>query len=122
MKTKKKMHSLRNTVLILLLSAVVGLALTWVSFQKEGKRCFASSTLSFTFDGAAQGEAPNGYRFSANDLLTEEVISAGLSASNLADRYSVEDIQKNLSVRGIYPDDLIARMTSYASLADASES
>ena len=122
MKTKKKMHSLRNTVLILLLSAVVGLALTWVSFQKEGKRCFASSTLSFTFAGAAQGEAPNGYRFSANDLLTEEVISAGLSASDLADRYSVEDIQKNLSVRGIYPDDLIARMTSYASLADASES
>lgn len=122
MKTKKKLHSLRNTVFILFLSAVIGLVLTWVSFQKEGKRRFASSTLSFTFDGAAQGEAPNGYRFSVNDLLAEEVINAGLSASNMTDKYSVEDIQKNLSVRGIYPDDLIAQMTSYESLADASDS
>lgn len=122
MKTKKKLHSLRNAVLIIFLCAVIGLALTWFSFQKEGKRCFASSTLSFTFDGAAQGEAPNGYRFDANGLLAEEVISAGLSASDLTDRYSVEEIRKNLSVRGIYPDDLISQMTSYESLAESTVS
>ena len=122
MKAKKKTHVLRDVILIMLLCVVIGLVLTWVIMKKEGNRTYASSNVSFTFDKAAQGVAPNGYRFNANDLLREEVVSKGLEAAGMADRYAVEDVQKNLSVRGVYPNDLISQLTTHNSLTDANTS
>ncbi|MBR3402267.1 MAG: hypothetical protein IKG67_08535 [Parasporobacterium sp.] len=120
MKTNKKTHWLRNTLLILIGCAIIGLILSAVLFMRDHNRTSVSATLSFTFDGAQNGVAPNGYAFDANEILSEEILTEALENAGLSGRYTVEDIVPDLAVQGIYPNDLVAQMTRHNSLTEMS--
>ena len=78
MKTKKKTHWLRNTLLILAGCAIIGLILSGVLFTRDHNRTYVTASLSFTFDGAQEGIAPNGYAFDVNEINSEAVLTEAL--------------------------------------------
>ena len=120
MKTNRKTHWLRNTLLILAGCAIIGLILSGVMFARDHNRTYVTANLSFTFDGAQDGIAPNGYAFDVNEISSENVLTEALINASMDGRYTFEDLQPNLAVQGIYPEDLISQMTRYSSVTDAS--
>ena len=67
--------------------------------MRDHNRTSVSATLSFTFDGAQNGVAPNGYAFDANEILSEEILTEALENAGLSGRYTVEDIVPDLAVQ-----------------------
>ena len=122
MKTSKKTHWLRNTLLILAGCAIIGLILSGVLFARDHNRTYVTANLSFTFDGAQDGVAPNGYAFDVNEISSETVLTEALINVGMDGRYTFEDLQPNLAVQGVYPEDLVSQMTRYSSVTDASSS
>ena len=108
---------IKSTFLIMLCFIIAGIIFSVVLFLKENNRTYATATLSFSYDGAAEGLAPNGYSFDVNDISCEEVLTDALSKAGLS--YTVEEIQPNLVAQGVYPEDLVTRMTSYSSIMEA---
>ena len=121
MKTGKKTHWLRNTLIVLIVCGIAGAVIAAVQFKNEGNLTYASANIQFSFDGAAQGEAPNGYPFDLKRITTDEVINEALTASSLTDAYTAGQIRENLKVTAVYPEDIVKRMTRYTSILDASE-
>lgn len=114
--TVKKTHWLRTSILILLVCAIAGLALTSYLFFSKPDPTYASATLELTFEGAADGIAPNGAAFNISDIASEEVLSAALDQASLKETYQVAQLQDCLVARGVYPEDMAEQVMSYESL------
>ena len=118
--TQKKTHWLRNSIVIMLIFAIAGLTLTVVQFMHSSTPTAATATIQFTFEGAANGIAPNGTMFSVSDINSEDVLAEALKACSLDDSYTVEQLQQCLVVRGVYPANMVEQVKSYISLLDTS--
>ena len=114
--TTKKTHWLRTSIIILVICGIAGLALTSVLFFGNPTPTSAKATIVFTFNGAADGIAPNGATFSISDVASEEVLSAALEEASLKDKYTVEQLQDNLVARGVFPEDMASQVMNYESL------
>lgn len=122
MKSEKKTHWLRTTILVLVACGIVGLILSAVLFFKDPGPTYASATLVLTFDGAATGVAPNGVPFNLRDLDCNEVLSEGLKAAELEGVYTAEQIRPCLTVQGVYPDAMAEQVMHYESLLNFTSS
>ena len=118
MKAMKKTHWLRNTLIVLVACGLIGVVIAAVQFGKEAGHNNASASIQFSFDGAAEGKAPNGYPFDVSGFTTDEVLEAALEASGLTGTYTADEIRENLTVTGDYPDKIVEQMTTYVSLLD----
>lgn len=118
MNTVKKTHWLLTTILVLIVCAAAGVALSAVRFLRDPGPTYASATMVLTFDGAAEGVAPNGVAFDLRDLDCDEVLSRALSAAGLEGTYTPEQIRSCLTVRGVYPDAMAEKVMRYESLLD----
>ena len=118
MKAMKKTHWLRNTLIVLVACGLIGVVIAAVQFGKEAGQNNASASIQFSFDGAAEGKAPNGYPFDVSGFTTDEVLEAALEASGLTGTYTADEIRENLTVTGDYPDKIVEQMTTYVSLLD----
>ena len=118
--TRKKTHLLRNSIIIMLLFGIGGLALTYVQFFGNPDPTAATATIEFTFEGAADGLAPNGTLFNLSGITSEDVLMPALKECGLEEKYTVEQLQKNLVARGVYPDNFTSKVSSYESLLDFS--
>lgn len=114
----KKTHWLRNTLIVLVICGLVGTVLAAILFNGENNRIYAASTIQFSFDGAADGKAPNGYPFDMNGFTSDEVLDAALESSSLTGTYTAEQLRENLTVTGVYPEKIAEQMTKYVSLLD----
>lgn len=119
MTTIGKKHWLKITLLVLAVCAVAGLVLSVILFNQNPGRTYASASLQFSFNGAGEGKAPNGYPFDVNGIFSEEVLEKALEASGLTGTYTTDQIKDNLTITGIYPDNIVKQMTAYTSLLDA---
>ena len=118
-KTEKKPLTLwRKVAYILIGAAIFGVVLSVILFALDKKPATASAQMQLTFDGAAEGIAPDGRRFDIGELTSDEVIAEALKASGLDSKYSVEQISKSLVVAGAYPEDIVGQTMSYESLLD----
>ena len=115
----KKTHWLRNTLIVLIICGLIGTILTVILFNSDGNRTYASATIQFSFNGAAEGKAPNGYPFDVSGLTTDEVLDAALDNAGLTGSYTAEQLQDNLTMVGVYPETIVEQMTKYVSLLDA---
>jgi len=121
--SKTKKMSLNKTIaLILAACLVIGLVMTGVVFFGKSGPASASTQLQFTFDGAADGIAPNGSNYNVSDLSSDEVLSAALAAASLDGNYTAADIRPYLVVKGVYPEDMAAQVMSYESLLNFTSS
>ncbi len=119
MTTIKRTHWLRNTLIVLIVCGIIGLTLAAILLHTENNGTYATAMLQFSFDGAAEGKAPNGYPFNANGILTDEVLEEALLASGMSDIYTAEQLRENLSITGVYPEKIAEQMTKYVSMMDA---
>ena len=119
----KKTHWLRTTLITLAACALAGLILAVILFNANPGRTGVSSSIEFSFDGAAEGLAPNGVRYDLSGFTSDEVLDAALEEAGLADKYTAEDLRGNIVVAGVYPKDIVEQMTGYESLltGDASK-
>ncbi len=118
MKNGKKTHWLRMTLIVLAACGVAGLVVAFIQFRANPGRTGASASIEFSFNGAAEGIAPDGNRFDLSGFTREEVLSNALQSAGLADRYTTGQIRANLVVTGVYPKDIVEQMTRYVSLLD----
>ncbi len=112
----KKTHWLRTTLITLAACGLAGIILAVILFNANPGRTGATSSVEFSFDGAADGIAPNSLRYDVSGFTSEEVLSAALAETGLADKYTVEQLQENILVSGVYPEDIVSQMTGYESL------
>ena len=119
---EKRTHWLRTTILVLIACGVVGLILSAVLFFRDPGPTYASATLVLTFDGAAEGIAPNGRKFDLRDLDSDEVLSEGLKSAALEGAYTPEQIRPSLTVRGVYPEAMAEQVMHYESLLNFTSS
>ena len=114
---KNKKNSLLGTSLIILIVfAIIGLAFTGVKFIKDPDPTYASTTLQLSFDGAAQGLLPNGAKYNVQDMISDQVLEEALAAAGMKESYTAEQIRENLTVTGVYPEDIVKQAMSYESL------
>lgn len=116
--TPKKTHWLRNSIAIMLLFAIAGLALSAVQFMNSSRPTAATANIEFTFEGAANGIAPNGSLFNISDITSDEVLTEALKARDLDGTYTAEQIRECLVARGVYPANMVEQVRSYISLLD----
>ena len=116
MKQGRKINWLKTTILVLLACGVVGLGLAVALFFGNAAPTYASATLVLTFDGAADGIAPNGVAFDVRDITLDEVISEGLKGASLEGKYTPEQVRPDLVVSGVYPEDMAKQVMHYESL------
>ena len=114
----KKTHWLRNTLIVLVACGLLGTVLAIVQFNKEAGRTSASATVQFSFKGAEEGKAPNGYPFEVGGITSDEVLNTALEMSGLTGKYTAEQLQDSITVTGVYPQAIVERMTQYISLLD----
>lgn len=119
-KTAKKTHWLRTTLLVLIVCGIAGVILAAVQFNANPDRTYAAANLQFSFNKAGEGLGPNGYPFDTSGLFEEEVITTALKNAALEEKYTPEQIRENLTVTGVYPENIVRQMTAYNSLLDAS--
>lgn len=112
----RKKKWLKITLLTLAACAVAGIILAVILFNANPARTSASASIQFSFKGAAEGVAPNGYRFDLNGFTSEEVLGAALTDTGLQDKYTTDQIRENLLVSGVYPENIVQQMTGYESL------
>ena len=122
MTSVKRTHWFRNTLIVLIICGLAGTILAAVMFHAEGDRSYASAFVQFSFKGADEGIAPNGYRFDISGIITDEVLDAALELSGLSGVYTAEQLRENLNVTGEYPDKIAEQMTAYISLLDSDTS
>ena len=118
MTTVKKTHWLRNILIVLIACGLIGLIVAAIQFNQNPGRTYASATIQFSFNGAGEGKAPNGYAYDVNGIFSEEVLTNALEESGLQDKYTTEDISNNLTIIGVYPENIVKQMTAYNSLLD----
>ena len=118
MTTAKKPNWLKITLIVLCACVIAGLVLTAVLFTHDPDRTYASARLQFSFNGAGDGKAPNGYPFNVNGIFSDEVIKDALDVAGLTDTYTIEQIRDNLTITGVYPENIVKQMTAYTSLLD----
>lgn len=118
MTTVKKTHWFRNTLIVLIICGLVGSVLAAVLLFSETNQTYATAAIQFSFDGAAEGKAPNGYAFDVNGITSDEVLEKALEASGLTGIYTAEEIRGSMNVTGVYPERIAEQMTRYVSLLD----
>ena len=116
----QKTHWLRNTLCVLIACGILGTILSAVLFLTNPEKTYAAANVQFSFDGAAQGTAPNGYSFGISAVSSDEVVEKALEDAGMTDRYSAEAVQGQIETSGVYPEDIVRQMMNYESLLDFS--
>lgn len=112
----RKRHWLKIAVITVGICLVAGLILAVILFNTNPGRTGVSSSIEFSFEGAENGLAPNGYRYDLNGFQTDEVLDAALKDTGLEETYTADQIRSNLIIAGVYPKDIVEQMTGYESL------
>ncbi len=116
----QKTHWLRNTLCVLIACGIVGTILSAILFLANPDKTYASADVQFSFDGAAEGIAPNGYAFDISAVSSDEVLNRALEETDMAEKYTAEEIRAQIETTGIYPEDIVKQMMNYESLLDFS--
>ena len=121
-KKNKSTHWLRTTLIVLIACGIASTILAGVMFIKESDYKSASSSIEFSFEGATDGKAPNGFTFDLNGFSSNQVLNTALENAGMADRYTAEQIRGQLTITGDYPDNIVSQMTNFASTLDGTAS
>jgi hypothetical protein len=77
---------------------VFGLSISIYTYRKEGGAARARSEISFNFNNAESGMTPSGYYYDVNWIKKEEVLSAALVSAKMDEKYTTEQIRRNIRI------------------------
>ena len=104
-------------LLVLICVGVIGLVWSIIDFKVTNKvLSYSSEIIQFNYDGASDGKDPNGNPFNPTDFLTDEVISNGLTLSDLAGTYDASKVREFMTVENVVPKNIVAEIDSYDSI------
>ncbi len=118
MKNKRKNSWLKITLCVLVACIIVGTIISGIMFTSNKSKASAYATIEFSFNGAADGIAPNGAVFSMDSITSDEVLDKALSEAGMSDKYTADALKPYLKSTGVYPENIVEQMTSYDSLLD----
>ena len=118
MTTARKTHWLRNTLIVLVILGIIGTVLAVFLYKQDAGRVSASASIQLSFNGAANGEAPNGNAYNIQEAASAEVLEAAIAKAGLSDKYTAEQLKDSVVVRGVYPEDIVNEVLSFDSLLD----
>lgn len=104
--------------LLWLIAAVVILMFTAgfvMMFKKSTTDNTITALVSFNFDGIEKGLDPKGNKFDVNKIKSPNVIEAALTDMDISLNH-VEDVRRNLSIKGIIPNDAMDKISLYKSI------
>lgn len=116
----QKTHWLRNTLCVLIACGILGTILSAILFLTNPEKTYAAANVQFSFDGAAEGIAPNGYSFGISAVISDEVLEKALAKAGMIGRYTAEEVRGQIETSGVYPEDIVRQMMNYESLLDFS--
>ena len=103
--------------IILVIAIVIGLVLSLLNYYVfNPANEYASTSIEFLYDGAAEGLAPNGQLFSIEGIRDEKLLSEAIKKCSLGDKITVAELSENMVVRGSFPSNIIDQLTSTKSL------
>ena len=110
-------------LLVLICVGVIGLVWSIVDFKVTNKfLSYSYEIIQFNYDGASDGKDPNGNPFNPIDFLTDEVISYGLTLSNLDNTYDASKVREFITIENVVPKNIVKEIDSYDSiLKDSSD-
>lgn len=115
----KKMNRLLWWFIVFCIVGCVGVAIgSYNYFTKDRGIPCQSLTLEFTYEGAADGLAPDGSKFYITDIYSKDILDAALGMSGLSEKITLDEIDSNLIVNGSYPKDIVNQIIGYESLLD----
>ena len=120
-KTDIKQIAKNKFFIALAAGILIGLIVTIAVFFKDSGRYAATSSVSFLFDGAADGRTPDGEEFDIRMLGDDEILKTAMAACNM-DKYTPEQLRSSLYIRGDYPEDIAGQILSFESLFDSASS
>ena len=104
-------------LLVLICVGIVGLVWSIIDFKVTNKfLSYSHEIIQFNYDGASDGKDPNGNPFNPIDFLTDDVISEGLTLSNLADKYDATKVREFITIENIVPKNIVNEIDSYDSI------
>ena len=80
---------------------------------------YSAQSIQFNYDGAADGLDPDGNSFDPIGFLSDDVIEAALTKSNL--NIPVEDVRPYIAIENVVPKNLLKELTSYEKILTASD-
>lgn len=112
-KLKKYLAIWLSATIIVSILSILGLSIMNSDEHKE-----VESLVSFTFDGIEKGKDPNGNKFDVNSLKNPQIIEGALTECGYPLEL-IEPIRRNITFKGIVPQDAIERITAYKTLYEA---
>ena len=71
----------RKVIIILAICVAIGLILSVILHLTESDPTTAIGNIQLSFENAAEGIAPNGAKFSPDDILNDEVLESALKSA-----------------------------------------
>ena len=102
-------------------AGLVSLVASIIDFKAVNPQLsYTSETIQFNFDGASDGTDPNGNAFDAVNFMTDDVITAALTKSNLSgEKYDIKRVRQYISIENVVPKNIVEEINSYESLLDS---
>lgn len=102
---------------LLVVAGIIGVVIAAIDFFAiNPTQRSVSVSVEFNYDGAAQNQMPNDEPFTIDGIRGDEIIEAALADLGKQDKYSVESVKNSMSIMGIFPDDVIDRISEYTSV------
>jgi len=108
---------------MLIVSGLIGMIYAVIDFTVLNKNDrFASKSIEFTYEGAANGLTPTGEVFAIDGIENDVIIREVLEKLGYQDKYSIEAVKESILIKASFPSDVIDRIQQYNSLYDYSAS
>ena len=111
------MRKLKKYLLVwFLVSLIVGGTLLGISIALTTSTVTpVTALISFSYDGIERGKNPDGTDFKPETLKNPSVVEEALAECGM-DKTLLETIRQDMVIEGIYPKDIIERLTGYQSI------
>ena len=72
---------------------------------------YSTQTIQFNYDGASEGNDPDGNTFDPVGFLSDDILEAALAKSELS--ISVDDVRPYIAMENVVPSNLLKELTTY---------
>ena len=72
---------------------------------------YSSQTIQFDYDGASEGNDPDGNAFDPVNFLSDDIIETALAKSEI--NVSVDDVRPYIAMENVVPQNLLKELTTY---------